>query len=472
MVAEKMFDASSVGNAARIPGSFRDPAGHVLERGDDIFREISSWGAPAYAAARDAGIFLEFSERGWLVPIRAETVMADKKGYIIKVDRIPWISYPYEWSFALLKCAALFHLDFHLSLLDKGFTLSDATAYNVQFLGPKPIFIDHLSLRPYRDGEFWAGHRQFCEQFLNPLLLRAYVGRPHNAWYRGAMEGIAVADIAAVIPTRRKFTWNVFTNVVLQDRFQAGTSSDAAKISVKDRSLPKRAFVAMLQQLRNWISSLEPGDKAKTVWADYSLTNTYSDAERDAKHRFVADYVADVKPKTVVDLGCNTGEYSERALDAGAQAVIGFDYDVQALDRAYQRSIDKGLNILPLFLDARNPSSGQGWLGTERMSFSDRIKADGLLALAFEHHLAIAHNVPLDQLVRWLVSVAPTGVIEFVPKTDSTVEKMLALREDIFHTYEITEFERHLGGVAEIVRSQVVSQSGRTLFQYRNSNVI
>jgi ribosomal protein L11 methylase PrmA len=269
------------------------------------------------------------------------------------------------------------------------------------------------------------------------------------------------------MPLRRKFSWNVFTNIVLQNRFQAGTSGDNAKVSVKDKKLPKQAFVAMLRQMRNWISSLAPGEQSKTVWADYALTNTYSDTEREAKHRFIAEYVRDAKPETVVDLGCNTGEYSERALAAGARAVIGFDYDVQALDQAYGRAIEKGLNILPLFLDARNPSPNQGWLGTERTSFGARIKADGLLALAFEHHLAIAHNVPLDQLVGWLVSLAPTGVIEFVPKFDSTVQKMLALREDIFSAYDAGEFERLLADAAQIVRSEVVSQSGRVLFQYR-----
>ncbi|WP_246225584.1 class I SAM-dependent methyltransferase [Rhizobium daejeonense] len=432
-----------------------------------MFRAVSSYGAPDYEAVRDAGIFAALSEKGWLVPIREEVLGTDGTAYMLQVDRIPWITYPYEWSFELLKTAALFHIDLHLDLLDRGFTLSDATAYNVQFIGPKPVFIDHLSIRPYRDGEFWTGHRQFCEQFLNPLLLRAYLGRSHNAWYRGSMEGIAVADMAAMIPTHRKFSWNVFTNVVLQNRFQTGTSGDAAKISMSGRSFPKQAFVAMLRQLRKWVYSLAPGDKVKTVWADYSLTNTYSDSERGAKHRFISDYVADAKPKTVVDLGCNTGEYSERALSAGAEAVIGFDYDVQALDQAYHRTVDKGLNILPLFLDARNPSPSQGWMGKERTGFGERVKADGLLALAFEHHLAIAHNVPLDQLVSWLVSLAPTGVIEFVPKTDPTVQKMLALREDIFRNYDASEFERQLAASAEIVRAEVVSQSERVLFQYR-----
>ncbi|SCB59659.1 hypothetical protein GA0061105_10815 [Rhizobium aethiopicum] len=464
-----MLEATSV-DGVRVAGSFRDPAGYVFRRGDSFFRAVTEYGAAGYTAAKAAGILKWLSDDGRLVRVLQEQPSSDGSSIVLEVERLPWITHPYEWSFRLLKTAAIFHLDLHLALLDKGFTLSDATAYNVQFVGPNPIFIDHLSIQPYRDGEFWTGHRQFCEQFLNPLLLRAYLDVPHNAWYRGSMEGIAVSDLAKILPFYKKLSWNVLTNIVLQDKFQSGTSSNEKKFSVKERKLPKQAFTGMLRQMRAWISRLQPADKKKTVWADYSLVNTYNDAEREAKHDFVGGYVRSARPKTVIDLGCNTGEYSERALASGATSVVGFDFDVQALDRAYDNAISRKLNMLPLFLDARNPSPNQGWMGTERLGFGERIIADGLLALAFEHHLAIAHNVPLDQLVRWLLLIAPTGVIEFVPKSDPTVQRMLALRDDIFPNYDVHEFERILAAHAVIERRQVVSESGRTLFQFRRGN--
>jgi len=454
----------------RVPGSFRDPAGYVFEHDGKLYRKVTQQGASDYEAARDAGIFGSLAAAGWLVPITEEHPGTAADGYVLGLRRLPWITYPYEWSFELLKAAALFHLDLHLELLNRNFTLSDATAYNVQFIGPKPIFIDHLSVRPYRDGEFWKGHRQFCEQFLNPLLLRAYLGRPHNGWYRGSMEGIPVADIAAILPARKKISWNVLTNIVLQNHFQSGSSGDILKVSINNKRLPKRTLIAMLSQMRKWIASLTTGDKQKTVWADYSITNTYMGHERDAKHRFVSDYIAHAKPQTIIDIGCNTGEYSERAILAGAKSVLGFDCDAQALGHAYNRAIVNKIDFLPLFLDARNPSPSQGWLEKERAGFGERMKAEGLLALAFEHHLAVAHNVPLSQVIGWLVSLAPTGVIEFIPKTDETVQKMLALRDDIFNSYDIHEFEDILKSVAQVVRSETVSQSGRKLFQYRRSS--
>lgn len=467
-----MLTSFAESSSSSVAGSFRDPAGYVFKHDGGFYRAVSRYGAADYDAARNAGIFDWLQNDGLVVPILAERQVNEPKlAYILELKRLPTITYPYEWPFALLKAAAVLHLDLHIQLLERGFTLSDATAYNIQFIGPKPIFIDHLSIRPYREGEFWLGHRQFCEQFLNPLLLRAYLSLPHNGWYRGNLEGISVSEITKIIPFRRKFSWNVLTNIVLQDRFQRGTSGDTSiKLDVKDRKLPKAALVAMLRQMRKWIASLVPGDKRKTTWADYSVSNTYSDAERQAKHSFIASYARRVCPKTLIDLGCNTGEYSRRALEAGAESVVGFDFDVQALDQAYDLALEHKLKITPLFLDAMNPSPAQGWMEAERSSFSERMKADGLLALAFEHHLAIARNAPLDQVVRWLVNLAPTGVIEFVPKADRTVQHMLALREDIFPDYGIEQFEAHLKSQAIIERKEKVSESGRTLYEYRRSN--
>jgi len=455
----------------QVAGSFRDPSGHVYESNGAIFRAIAPFAARDYQAARDAGVFDRLVGENKLVGLKEvdPTGLFTGTGaaaHLLEHPRIPFISYPYEWSFSLLRDAALFHLDLHLDLLERGFTLSDASAYNVQFNGPHPIFIDHLSIRPYREGEFWAGHRQFCEQFLNPLLLRALFGVPHNAWYRGNLEGIPVSDLAKMLTAKHKLSWNILAHVVLQNRFQQGAGKRADVGKIKESRLPLAAFKGILTQLRNWIARLTPDRIGATVWGDYATTNTYSSDEEQAKRRFIGEFVKATKPKSVIDLGCNTGEYSKVALDAGAERALGFDFDQQALDRAHHRAKDQSLNFLPLFLDAKNPSPEQGWLQTERTGHAVRAKADAVFALAFEHHLAIAHNVPLDQVVGWITSMAPTGVIEFVPKNDETVQRMLSLREDIFPNYTVEAFEAALASHARVERRDVISQSGRTLYAF------
>lgn len=458
----------------RIPGSFRDPSGHVYEDDGSIFRVVAPVAAEAYEAVRDANVFQDLVEAGRLVDLTE--ISTDRLGasaadaaYLLQHRRLAHISYPYEWSFSLLRDAALFHLDLHLDLLERGFTLSDASCYNVQFEGPRPIFIDHLSIQPYREGEFWTGHRQFCEQFLNPLLLRALFGVPHNSWYRGNLEGIPAADIAKLLRFRDKLSWNVLVHVVLPNKFQQGATTNEKIEKAKTRTLPLTGYKAMLSQLRNWISRLTPDRIGNTVWGDYATTNTYTSDDEIKKRQFIADFVKSSATKSIVDLGCNTGEYTKVALSSGAERALGFDFDQKALDQAHHRAKEESLNFLPLFLDARNPSPDQGWMQTERTGHAARTKADAVMALAFEHHLAIAHNVPLDDVIAWIVDIAPTGVIEFVPKEDSTIQRMLSMREDIFPNYNQESFEAALAKHARVERKDVVSGEGRTLYAFDRS---
>jgi len=458
------------------PGSFRDPSGRVFIKDGGVFRTVTAHAREAYVLVRDSGLLEDLARRGWLV----ESVEVDpavlgasarEARYVLEHPAIPYVSFPYEWCFPALKAAALLHLDLHFEALERGATLSDASAYNVQFRGARPVFIDVLSLRPYREGELWVGHRQFCEQFLNPLLLRARLGIPHNAWYRGSLEGIPTAELARLLPLRAKLSWHVLTHVVLQARLHERAMRRPSESIEKARAgrLSRAGLQGLLSQLRRWIARLQPADRGTTVWGDYASTHSYSSSEESAKRRIVSEFVERTRPRLLLDLGCNTGDYAALALESGAQRVIGFDFDQRALESAFTRAEARGLDFLPLFLDATNPSPDQGWRQAERSGFAGRAKADGLLALAFEHHLTIGRNVPLDQAIAWITAQAPRGVIEFVPKDDPTMRRMLALREDIFPDYDEVAFTRCLAEVARIVRREVVSEDGRCLFWYERS---
>ena len=452
------------------PGSFRDPSGRVLRSGDRIVRTISLRAASHYEAVRDGGVLRKFVENGVLVESvsldPAELGISDPSiSYVVEHPPIPFVSYPYEWPFALLKKAALFHLDLQLDLLADGFVLSDATAYNVQFRnGVEPLFIDLLSIRAYREGEYWLAHNQFCEQFLNPLLLRACFGIPHNDWFRGRLEGIPSRAISKMLPVHRKLSLRMIGHVVGPAHAQARSERKRAAEIVR-RPLPKAAYRALLKQLRDWISSLK-SDSSETPWQQYEQFHTYSEAEDEAKKAFVARFVGDANPNVLWDFGCNTGAHSEIAARAGVPTVIGFDYDHGALDAAVARAEGRSLRVLPLYLDGANPSPSQGWAQQERRGLADRVNADCLLALAFVHHLAIGRNVPLDAAVDWLIGFAPRGLIEFVQKDDSTVREMLVLREDVFHEYNESVFRKAIEARARIVAERRNPDNGRLLTIY------
>jgi len=455
-------------------GSFRDPSGHVFYENGRVFRTVNPCASEDFSYVEGTGLPKRLVAKGWLIDsqkVDSETLREDvgKAQFVLEHPRIPFISYPYEWSFSALKSATLLHLDLHLEALQVGVTLSDASAYNIQFIGTRPVFIDRLSLVQYRDGEIWVGHGQFCEQFLNPLLLRKIFGVPHNYWYRGSQEGITSEEFSRLLPFRQKWSRNIFTHIVLPSFFQKTThiqDSTFPEATIQKGGLPRARFIHMLTKLRNWIEGFEPADGGKTKWAEYEKTHSYKDSEAKEKADFIREFTASVKPKILWDIGCNTGVFSEIALESGAKYVVGFDFDHGALETAFCRSKDKTLQFLPVFLDAANPTSNQGWGEIERKGLSTRANANGILALALIHHLAIAKNISLGQIVEWLVSLAPEGVVEFVPKQDEMVKKMLKLRIDIFQDYSQDSFLTCLRQYAEIKKILQISTSGRSLIWF------
>jgi ribosomal protein L11 methylase PrmA len=257
------------------------------------------------------------------------------------------------------------------------------------------------------------------------------------------------------------------TNITLPDRFQrrARQASDGPTRDAKP--LPKAALQMMLRRLRRWISGLEPKDAGPTEWQQYELGNvSYSDDEESRKQEFVSRFAEDTMPSCAWDVGCNTGRYAQALLQHRARSVIGFDADVNALDGAVARATSGGLDFLPLFSDAANPSPGQGWAEAERAGLRSRSDADAVIALAIVHHLAIGRNVPLPSVVEWLVTLAPRGVIEFVPKSDPMIQRMLRLRRDIFDSYGVDQFEHALRRHATIVRRLDLPPGGRTLYEF------
>jgi len=456
------------------PSSYRDPSGHVHIEQNRVFRTVTPFGSEEYRAVRDSGALSSLVQRRMLVeaqeikdaPLRG----IGKDDLVLEHPRLPIISYPYEWPFEALKAAALLHLDIQLELLDKNIALSDASAFNIQFQGGKPVFIDYLSFRRYRKNEIWLAHRQFCEQFLNPLVLEAVLGVPFQAWYRGQPEGIPAREVAKVLKFRHKLSPVILSHVVLHARLQEKTDDALAETAgeSKKRGLPKPRFRAILLQLRRYIEKLTSRAAKDTAWVNYATENTYESDESAAKLRFVERFVGKVRPTLLVDLGCNTGTYSATAIASGAELVVGLDNDHGALHSAFALAREQQLNFLPLYQDLANPTPALGWNEAERPGLGERLAgANGVLALAFVHHLAIARNIPLVQIVEKICHLAREGVIEFIPKDDPTIQKMLLLRDDVFSGYTVERFTNALAENAEIIERQVISSSGRELFHFR-----
>ncbi len=460
--------------ALPVAGSHRDPAGGVHRLGNRILRTVAPDHDAEFTAALRTGLLDRFADTGRIVAFEAfsappATVGLAGASRVLEHPQLPFVSYPYEWSFEALRAAGLHHLDLHLEAMEAGLTLSDASAYNIQFLGTEPIFIDVLSFRPYRDGEIWAGYRQFCEQFLNPLLFCTMTGVMPNAWYRGALEGIKTSDLRRLLPWRAFLSRRILLHVVAHSALEdvAQTAVAAKDASVVAATLPRARFLRVLGAMRAWLESLAP-KRVRSRWADYRATCSYTDEERMAKHAEVSAFAGALQPKMLWALGCNTGEYPLLALQSGAERAIGWDGDTAAVDTAFRAARDAGARFTPLVCDLANPSPSQGWDQAERAGMHERSSADAVMALAIIHHLVFSANVPLPKAIAWTVSLAPRGLIEFVPPHDMQVQRMIAHRGSV-HPYDRDLFATALNNVARIERSTVLGASGRELFWYDRS---
>ena len=457
------------------PGSFRDPSGHIWHLNNRIFRTVKGDACAFFKAAKQSGLFdVPFVHGGIInTTIVEDTSIIDQIDdsfeLLLEHDKIDLVNYPYEWCFDQLKEAALLHLEILREALDRDIVLSDASAYNIQFCGTTPYFIDMLSFRPYREGEVWNGYRQFCEQFLHPLLLQSELGVPFNNWFKGSLEGISGQDLVKLLPLRKKLKPKIAAHIWLAASLQKNAEQqNLQKMAAKEtrQTLPKASMRNIFVSLYNWISKLSLEQGKKSAWSDYDKNNSYSDQEASAKTAFITRAVKESSPETVWDMGCNSGQFSEVCLTAGAKNAVGFDFDLKTVGIAFQRSKDKKLNLLTLNQDLANPSPAHGWAGTERKSLMARANADMTIALALIHHLVIGRNIPLDYFAGWLVSLAPEGIVEFVPKNDPMVQVLLQNREDIFTNYTLENFEQALSQHAQIKRSDVITEDGRTLIHF------
>tara|TARA_B100000989_G_scaffold149757_1_gene111665 strand:- start:1100 stop:2491 length:1392 start_codon:yes stop_codon:yes gene_type:complete len=452
-------------------GSFRDPDARVAYSNDSVYRVVYSNGFKKFDFIKKilqnksiAKYLIDTKEadREELKLLELETNEDIK---VFKHKKIDYITYPYEWSFYRLKDAALHHLNLHINLLRNNATLIDACSYNVQFINYSPTFIDIMSIKEYSEGEFWTGHKQFCESFLNPLVLKSKLGIDYNNWFKGNLEGIDTGELSKLLKFRHMFSWNIFYNIFLLNYFEKKyKKSEDLKIT-KNKKLKKNYYLSILTNLINFIDSLKP-KKEVSVWGEYSRKNTYNEEEKKNKYEFISSYFNKNKFDRVLDLGCNNGEYSKLAIQLGCNNVVGLDYDLNAIDEAYLISKKERLNFLPLYFDVSNPSSDIGWNQKERKGFMERLNFDSVLALAFEHHLAIAKNIPLEDVVSWIISLAPKGIIEFVPKNDVTIQSMIKLKGDIFPNYNLENFKKFLSKKTKITSEKIVSKSGRTLFSF------
>jgi len=447
-----------------IHSSFRDPSGFLFQSGGALFRQINNKYRKDYEMLMGSNLYEDLIAEGLMVPHDdADLALrkTDDAFRIIKPERISFISYPYEWCFSALKDAALLTLNVQKEALAHGMSLKDASAFNVQFKGGKPVFIDTLSFEEYREGQPWVAYKQFCMHFLAPLALMSYKDVHLNAWFRVFLDGLPLDLTSKLLPFRTRLRFSLLSHIHMHARSQQRYAEKVVDMS--GRKFSRLAMQAIVDSLESAVKALKwsPGG---TEWADYYFYTNYSQEGMIHKKEIISEFLEEINPRTLWDLGANDGVFSRIASSRGIQTV-SFDIDPACVEANYLKMRrENETRLLPLLYDAMNPTPDLGWANNERMSIISRGPCDTVMALALVHHLAISNNVPLCNIAEYLSKLCKSLIIEFVPKKDSQVQKLLATREDIFPHYDQKHFEADFNGYFQIIKSNKICDSERVVY--------
>jgi hypothetical protein len=454
----------------RETSSFRDPAGYLFWRDGKIYRCVLEGYRRQFRAAEETGLFRECQSNGSLLSFELSDVPAPEPCVaVLEPRQLPFISYPYEWSFDQLKDAALATLDLHLQALEKGMLLKDASAYNIQFVDGRPVLIDHLSFDLVADHGAWPAYGQFCRHFLAPLALMSYVDLGLGRLLQLHIDGIPLDLASALLP--RKSWWKFGLTTHLHLHAKLTTKHAGTRKAAKTKVLSAEQLTVLARSLRSTVDSLRPAGK-QTEWGDYYTDTNYSREAFETKHTVVRELVAQIRPSSVWDIGGNDGHFSRTLVDL-TDRIICMDIDPAAVAKNYVACKTANIStVLPLVLDICNPSPGLGFANEERRSILTRDHPELVIALALVHHIAISNNVPLGDFASVLSRLTDHLIIEFVGKQDSQVQRLLVNRVDIFVSYTQAGFEAAFGAYFDVIERRPIPGSCRTLYLFKTKSEV
>lgn len=446
-------------------GSFRDPEGSVFLFNGSAYRTFTENSLPKIEKLLSTDFFQKYVEEKRIIKT---TIIKNKfskdnlvKGeYILQHTMIPFITYPYEWSFSMLKDGALLVLNLLKDCLQNGYILKDGTAWNVTYNNGKMIFFDVLSIDIYEEGQTWDGYNQFCCEFLYPLLLKSYKDIDFHNFFKGTLSGIEPRIAKQMFSIKDLLKPGVFKHVFLNAKFSENKriASSTVKNIIK---LPKQSLISIVNGLIKVIEGLKSKSN-HSVWIDYPQNNTYEAQAAKQKADFIEKFCQKLlNNSTIIDLGCNTGTYS--FITAKTHKVIASDIDSDCIDTIYKHENINDKSITPIVINLMNPSSSCGWALQERKSIFERLRVEGFLALALIHHICIANNVPLERFVSFLSQIASKGVLEWVGKEDPMVEFLLRNRIDVFQDYTWDHFEKSVSKYFKITDTMPLNNGTRIL---------
>ncbi len=466
--------------------SFRDPDGWVVRDSDRVLRFVNATAAPLMQEFLASDLGKQLMAGGQIVATtpcngdegRQQADGSGFEGIVLQHEPVPFVSYPYEWPAEMLYAAASLTMELATALLPGGWGLKDATPYNVLFRGPNPVLVDLLSIER-RDPKdpIWLAYSQFARTFLLPLLAHRTLALPISRLLLQSRDGVEPEEVYRMLGFQQRFSPRVFSLVTLPTWLDGRSAAQGERLyrPQRSRSAEQAQFVLrrLYGRMQRTLRSVAPGERASR-WSEYTQTAThYTPEQRKAKQQFLEDIVREFRPGDALDVGCNTGEFSISCARGGAR-VVAIDLDPVVCGRLWKRAHQEQLDILPLVVDIARPSPAMGWRNLECQSFLSRAanRFDLVLMLALIHHLLVSERIPLAEIVELASQFTRNFVlVEFVPRDDAMVRRLLRGREGLHREYTREVFEQSWQRCFEPVRELALPASGRRLYLLRRKAV-
>lgn len=396
------------------------------------------------------------------------SIRDEKNSIWLEHEKLEYIIYPYELTFNQLKDSAILFLDLYLNALEESYDIIDASAYNIQFKENNPLFIDLGSFTELQNDSEILWHKQFCENYLAPLLIKSKADVNFNDIFKGNLDGIDLKLTSKILPLSTFFDFNILANIHLHYLLNSRISSSTHKRNnySKTKKMNKNQKKLIAKGLKKTIKKLH--SKNKSYWSTYSKINSYSKQETINKEKYVSEFIKSQNINCLLDVGCNDGHYSNVCFNNDVKKIVGIDNDLDALDRAYMRFKIKNLNFYPIYQNFSNPSSGIGWNNKERLSFTERFKDkfDGVICLALIHHVCIGKNVPIEMFIEYLGNFSNNFLLEFVTKDDEMVKNLLRNKENLIKYYNQDYLKNIINKKYRIISENKITDN-RTLIHFK-----
>jgi 2-polyprenyl-3-methyl-5-hydroxy-6-metoxy-1,4-benzoquinol methylase len=444
------------------PSSYRDPSGFLFMQDGVLYRQVNKSFREAFEQFQRSGLSQHLVSKEALLPYEIINQNLTGSGdwfLTLKPELIPFISYPYEWCFDMLKDAALTTISLAQEAINYNMLLKDASAYNLQWHKGRMQFIDTLSFEPYNEKQPWIAYRQFCEHFLAPLALMHYLKEPLQPLQLSYPDGIPLQVAKKFLPAKSRWNLHVYLHLHLQAKL-------AAKATAKEEKKVAFSKVKMLQLLKSLQQAIGSFslDQSSGVWSAYYDEACQREDYVQQKKEIIDEWISSLNIQSAIDVGANEGEFSLLLAKKGVQ-VISADFDHYSINRLYKKIKQDGIhNLHPLVLDLSNPSPAVGVNNEERTSFLQRSDCDLVLALALIHHLAIGKNIDFTKIAKLFRSLGKMLIIEFVPKEDEKIALMLQHKPDVYNWYTNENFLSAFSAHYQLIAKEKVGNSGRTVY--------